>query len=459
MKKEVFVNGTLQVVLSASIFYYIAHFFFGIEQKASVIIGSALALSSTAIVLKLLNENGDINSGYGRRSLGILLFQDIAVIPILLMITIFANHDKSMGDLLIHTLQSAVIALALLVLAGKYLIGKFLDVVSSTRSSAIFIDAILIIVIGASTLAHAFGFSFSLGAFIAGMMLAETKYKYQIEADLVPFRDLLLGVFFVTVGMQIDLNIVREYILEILGLLVAIMAIKTLVIFTIVQFSVQKRTALKTAISIAQVGEFALAVFELARANQLVDTTINQILIITVVISMILTPFIIRNLSKLADLFISEKATDDITIKSTGLDNHIIVCGYGPLGKQICKRLRDMSIPHVVIEHDMKLVQEGQKEGEIIYFGNAAQKDVLEHFNASKSIATIVAIENDHKMRLVCEAISHLNEYINIVVKVKDSKSMKALEGIDIKHIVNSSEEISKILIDEALTCNVKIKV
>lgn len=458
MKKEVFFNGILQVLLTTLAFYTLAHYLFGVEQKASIVIGSALALSSTAIVLKIFNESGDINSGYGRKALGVLLFQDIAVIPILLMITIFSNSSDSINDLLVDTFISAIIALTLLVIIGKFLIGKFLNIVSSTGSSAIFIDAILIIVIGSSTLAHMFGFSYSLGAFIAGMMLAETKYKYQIEADLVPFRDLLLGLFFITVGMQIDLHIVRDYILEIFGLVVLILIVKIVILFLILKLTSQNRTALKTAIAIAQVGEFALAVFELARANHLVDNTQNQILIVSVVLTMILTPFILRNLGQIVDLLMKDVSTDDITIKSAGLNNHIIVCGYGPLGKQICSKLRSMDIQHVVIEHDMKLVEMGRLAGELIYFGNATRKNVLEHLNVSNSIATIVAIENDHKMRLVCETINSINQYINVVVKVKDDTEKEILKDLNIKHIVNSSEQISQILIDEALTCNMPIR-
>jgi CPA2 family monovalent cation:H+ antiporter-2 len=456
MKREVFVNGTIQVLLTTIIFSQIAKWLFGLDDKSCLIIGSALALSSTAIVLKTFNETGQINSGFGRRSLGVLLFQDIAVIPILLMITIFTNNDKSTGELLLQTLQSAIITLAILIVVGKFLIEKFLDIVANTRSSAIFIDSILIIVIGASTLAHIFGFSYSLGAFIAGMMLAETKYKYQIEADLVPFRDLLLGVFFITVGMQIDLDVVREYIFEILGIVVAVMLIKALVIYLIMLFTSHKRIALKTAISIAQVGEFSLAVFELARANSLVDPTINQMLIVAVVVSMIATPFILKNLSSIANIFTKPIVQDNV-IKSTGLENHIIVCGYGPLGQKICKKLKAMGISHVVIEHDIKLVELGQANSEAIFMGNAAQRDFLEHLNVSKSVATIVAIENDHKMRLVCEAINSINTDINVVVKVENSASMQILDGLDIKHIVNSSDEISRILIDEALTCDMKI--
>ncbi|HFU74628.1 MAG TPA: potassium transporter, partial [Arcobacter sp.] len=193
MKKEVFVFGGLQVILVSLVFGYIAYQFFGLDAKTSIIIGAALSLSSTAIVLKVLNENGDIHRPYGRNSVGILIFQDLAVVPILIMVTIFTDTNSSVSDLITNTIISAVIVLVILYLFGKFVLEKFLAFVVDTKTEELFIATILLLVLSSALLAHYFGFSYSLGAFIAGMLLAETKYKHQIEADLVPFRDILLG--------------------------------------------------------------------------------------------------------------------------------------------------------------------------------------------------------------------------------------------------------------------------
>ena len=279
MKKEVFFNGTVQVALAGGIFSLIAQHIFDIEQKSAIIIGFAFALSSTAIVLKILNDNGDIHTKYGRKVLGILLFQDIAVIPLLLMINIFTASGSSLFSLLSETIVSAIVVLGLLFFVGKYLLNPFFARVVSSESEEIFIASILLIVVGASYLAHAFGFTYSLGAFIAGMMISETKYKYQVEADLIPFRDILLGLFFITIGMQIDITIIRDYFIEIIALLVVVMIIKAIIIFILLSSYVNKRTSLKSALSISQVGEFSLAVFALASSNALIDPVVNQILI------------------------------------------------------------------------------------------------------------------------------------------------------------------------------------
>ena len=298
MKKEVFVYGALQVFLTAILFAFLANALFSIGIKSAIIIGAALALSSTAIVLKLLNENGDINKVYGRKVLGVLLFQDIAVIPILLMISIFSIDGGSISDLLLLTFAKAILLLAGLFVVGKYLLDPFFAAVSKTKSNEIFISSILLIVIGASYLAHVLGFSYSLGAFVAGMMIAETHYKHQVEADLIPFRDLLLGIFFITVGMQLDFKIIFENILTISLLLPALIAIKIAIIYSIFRFKSTARESLKTALSIFQLGEFALVIFELSFAQGLIDPIVGQILIVTVVISMIITPFVLKNISQ-----------------------------------------------------------------------------------------------------------------------------------------------------------------
>ncbi|MDN5377087.1 MAG: monovalent cation:H+ antiporter-2, family [Sulfurospirillum sp.] len=451
MKKEVFFNGLVQVMLTGGIFSLSAQYFFGVEQKSAIVIGFALALSSTAIVLKILNDNGNIHSIYGRKALGILLFQDIAVIPLLLMINIFAAKSSSISSLLYETFISAFIVLSLLYIIGKYLLNHFLAKVVSADSEEIFIASILLIVIAASYLAHVFGFTYSLGAFIAGMMISETKYKHQIEADLVPFRDLLLGLFFVTIGMQIDISIVQEYFFQILALLIGVMLIKAIVIFVLLVTYVNKRAAFKTALSICQVGEFSLAVFALANSSSLIDETINQILIVTVVFSMILTPFILKNIKNIADIFISEECDNEHIICSSGFNDHIIVCGYGKLGQEIVYRLKKMNVTYLVIEHDINLVKLGESRNEPVFFGNAARKSILTQANVENAKAIIVAINNEKKSRLICEILSSFKKPINMIVRVADYEEKKLLSDLKITHIVNEGREVAKALIKEAL--------
>jgi len=459
MKKEVFLYGGLQVFLSGLLFTGLSSFVFELEIKTAIVVGAALALSSTAIVLKILNENNQIHSGYGRVTLGILLFQDLAVIPILLMVSFFTSETESVSILLLETMASAIVVFLILFVIGKYFLEHFFDWIMSTGSEEIFLVAVLLTVMGASFLAYAFGFTYSLGAFIGGMMIAETKYRYRIEADLIPFRDILLGVFFVTVGMLIDWHSFMDYGFIILGLLVGIIVLKALLIFGILRFFVQKRTALKTSLALFQVGEFSLAVFALAYSYELIPDELNQIMIITIVLSMILTPFVLKNIKELADKMTKEPTIlRDRALLGDSYRDHIIICGYGPVGQKLVKKFRERNLLYIILEHDVKIVDKEISKGEeAIYFANAAQKMVLSHFNVNDCTAIIVTIENEIQRQLICENIVSFNSDINSIVKVNNSTEEEVISSLGIKHIINGRDTIADMMAEEALACHLKI--
>lgn len=452
MTKEVFVYGALQVFLTATVFASIAHLLFSIEIKSSIIIGSALALSSTAIVLKLLNENGDINKLYGRKVLGVLLFQDIAVIPILLMITIFSVTDRSVSVLLMQTFIDAVILLVGLFLAGKYLLEPFFHQVSKTKSNEIFVGSILLIVIGASYVAHLFSFSYSLGAFIAGMMIAETHYKHQVEADLIPFRDLLLGVFFITVGMQLDFTIIYENITVIALALPVLIFIKIAIIFILLRFNTSKKVSLKSAITLFQLGEFALVIFELSFAKGLIDPVVGQVLIVIVVISMVMTPFILKNITQIVDMFHYDSEDNETIcdVKSEDLDNHIVLIGYGRLGRNISNLIQKEGMDFIAIEHDIQTVKRAQKENLPVIFGNAAQKNILESVNIKKASSVIIAIGNSQKLYHICEVVNELTDNTRTIVKVNKFEEKESLSKLNLSHIVVETEKTASAMFEEA---------
>ncbi len=451
MKKEVFLYGFLQVIITAVVFAFIANYFFAIEVKSAIIIGMALALSSTAIILKLLNESGDISKAYGRKVLGVLLFQDIAVIPILLMITIFASTADSVSALLLETFINAVVLLAGLFLAGKYLLDPFLLQVTKTKSNEIFIGSILLLVMGSSYIAHLFGFSYSLGAFIAGMMIAETHYKHQVEADLIPFRDLLLGVFFITVGMQLDFKIIFENISIIAILIPSVILIKIAIIYAIMRFSSTKRDALKTAVSLFQLGEFALVIFELSFAQGLLDTSLGQILIVSIVITMILTPFVVKNISAITDFINKEddKQVSCKTIECDDIKDHIILIGFGRLGKSIAKLILREGGNFIAIEHDIKTVKDAQKDGLPVIYGNAAKKEVLKCVHINKAASVIVCIGNSQKLNHICEVVHEMALDKKTIVKVNKYEEQESLSRLNLSHIVVETEKTAEAMYEE----------
>ncbi len=450
MKKEVFLYGGLQVLLSALFFGFIADIVFGIETKSAIIIAFALALSSTAIVLKTLNENGDINKKYGRKVLGVLLFQDIAVIPILLMITIFSIEDKSVSTLLLETAIDATILLIGLLLIGKYLLEPFFYQVSKTKSNEIFISSILLIVIGSSYLAHLFSFSYSLGAFIAGMMIAETQYKHQVEVDLIPFRDLLLGIFFITVGMQLDFAVIVQYIGWISLLLPLLIVSKVVIIFTLLKFGTDRRSALKSAFALFQLGEFALVIFELSFAQGLLDLVIGQVLIVIVVLSMILTPFILKNITPLVDrLLPNVEDSSEIFLQQAHLSKHTVLIGYGKLGKNIAKLLKKEGLLFVVIDGNIKTVKDAQQLNEPVIFGNAGQKNILESVNIKEASSIIISVENSQKLHLICETVNNLTHNTKTIVKVDNYEEERALVDLNLSHIIVETEKTAIAMVEE----------
>lgn len=456
MRKEVFFTGTFQIIVTTIVVFLIGKFALGMDNKEALIIGAALSLSSTAIVLKTFNETKEINKPYGRRVLGILIMQDIAVIPILLMISFFTmNEDTGIFTMIGKTTVAAAILLALLYVCGKYLLEPFLTHVSNTKSDELFVASVLLLAMGSSYLAYYFGFSYSLGAFVAGMMISETKFKHQVEADLVPFRNILLGVFFITVGMQINFDIISEHIFSILMLLPLLMGLKFLIIYMLVRYDADKRVAFKTALSLIQIGEFSLAILELSRSHNLVDPTTSQILIVTIVISMILTPLMLKNLAKAAAILVPEDIleTPNTTLVDEDLENHVVVLGYGRFGKAIVEELKKFGQKYVVLEHNIKLYEAGKTLNEPIIFGNAAQRHILNSLNIKKSSAVIVAVNNPEVLYLICEAVDDLTQNGKTIVAVTSENDKKGLDKLHLEHIIVETDKIAKAVVDEVMYC------
>jgi CPA2 family monovalent cation:H+ antiporter-2 len=456
MRREVFLFGGLQMLLTGNLFGAFAHEVLGLELKASIIIGFSLALSSTAIVLKMLTERNEIHSGFGRVALGVLLFQDIAVIPILLMLTLFAAPERSVGEMLLWTAVDAAALLAFVFVLGRWLLEPFLEWTLSADSEEIFLVAALMIVVGISYVGHLLGFSYSLGAFLAGMTLSETRFKYRIEADLLTFRDIFLGIFFVTIGMQIEPETLLRHWALIPLLLAGVMLAKGAVIFALLRPFLQRRTALKSSLALMQVGEFALAIFAIAARNRLLDPETVQILIVTVVLSMIVTPFVINHIKTLADRIFAAEPEADLSIVSSGYRDHVLLLGYGLLGQKLARELRKLSIPYLIIEHDYKLVKEAQEKGEPILLANAAAESVLKAAGIAEALAVVVAIENPAKTRMVVDAVTRVAPNVNTVVAVRNSSHQKIIETFPVNFVVNASDLLSRAILREILRCRIR---
>ncbi|MCX6073046.1 MAG: cation:proton antiporter [Campylobacterales bacterium] len=456
MKTDVFFNGFLQTTLTALLFFGVTYGFFHLDLATSLIVSMSLSLSSTAVVLSHLKSTKEITRPYGQRSMGILIYQDLAVIPILLLIGFLSSGATDIGAVLMQTALSAVVVVLLLFVVGKQVMTWLLHFSSSSNVDELFMGSVLLIVVGASLAVHAFGFTYSLGAFIAGMIIAETHYHHKVEADIAPFKDLLLGTFFVTVGMKIDLHFFATHSLEILALLVAILLIKAMVLFGVVRIYSKAKIAFKTAIALAQVGEFSFAIFALAGNKKLIDDELTQLLVLAVVLSLIVTPFILSRISAITGLFFKETSmTEDFNTLAT-YSNHVIVCGYGVVGKFVVKALRAEGIEYIIVDNSYKHVQEALVEGEKAYYGDMSKTAILEKLHTKESISVIVTLDNTEKKRLVCEAILSFAPTVKVVVKVISLEEKRSLHGLPISVTVDGKREVAARLVCEALHCDLE---
>jgi len=457
MKKEVFFFGFLEMSIVGAFFGVIFWQFFGVDVRIAFILGSAIALSSTAIVLKLLNESREISKPYGRISLGILLFQDIAVIPILIAISIIVNKNADLLSLIFKSFEGFLALLAFIVIYGKFIAPYIISAANKTKSDEIFMSSILFIVLTAAEIAHLFGLSYSLGAFLAGMVLSETKFKYQIEADLIPFRDIMLGVFFLSVGLMVNIKFVVDNILLIVLFSIIFMATKAILIFLMLKYFVKhNRVAVKTAFILSQIGEFSFVIFALLGKYSLVNETLLQMLVVIVVISMILTPFILKYIYKIADIFDKDiQNFEEYEIKEADVKGHIILIGYDTIGKRVARKLTRANIPYVAIDKQEELVKEGLKNGDNVIFGNAANKRVLHALKVEDAGAVIITTQNEDHTHLIVKNILDVNPNLNIIILTNSEEEKEFYKNRNI-YVVDKAKELANKLIELALKCELK---
>jgi len=450
MKDALIFDGFSQVAISAVIIFVISKYIFSLDTNSSIIISLAFSLSSTAIVLTYLKQSKDIYTPYGQRATAILIFQDLAVIPILLLISFLSNDTLSLQEVLIKTILSALAIIIFMFTLGKKIMEWLLQFSTQTKLEELFLASVLSIVMGASILAHSLGFTYSLGAFIAGMIIAESSFHVKVESDIASYKDLLLGTFFFSVGTKIDIPFLFSNIHFVLLIFASVMIIKAIVIYFIIKFKENKSDSIKSAIALCQVGEFSFAVFALASSNNILSEELSKFLILVTVLSMIITPFIVNNIYKLASYFVVEFYESD---KITPIDqkNHTIICGYSTLGRMIANSLDEKKIPFVIISDDLRHVLLARKRGFNAYFGHLDKVPVLESLKADETSSIIITLDNINKIHLICDAVLKYFKDANLVVKVDNLDEKKFLKNLNIKRFVYANHEVASLLVKESL--------
>lgn len=451
MRKMVFGFGSFQVFVTGIVVFLVAYMA-GLSAESSIVIASAFTLSSTAIVIKQLTEQSEIQTRHGRSTLGILIFQDIIAIPLLILIpALGAASGNSLASELGMAFFKGAIVVVVMLIAGRYLLRPLFNEVATAKSQELFTLTVLTVVLSAAAFTEEMGISMTLGAFLAGMMLGETEYRHQIEADIRPFQDILLGLFFITVGMMISPELIGKHFIIIIAVAVGIMVLKALVIFLVMRaFKKAEGISLRTAISLSQVGEFGLVLLTLALSYKVLDEQLGQILLTSAVISMMLTPVLIKFNGRIAKRFCRKSYQSNfsemenvIQEDSQHLSNHVVLFGFGRVGQTTAKFLEQAHVPFVALDMDIKRVQEAQQSGEPVYFGDSAKQSIIKATNIEKAKVAIITFHDYHSAIKTLRSLHDVAPNLPILVRSLDDTHINELTKAGATEVVPDTFESS----------------
>ncbi len=457
MRHLVITVGSLQVVISLLLFMLVA-MFFGQSFAAAITIGGILALSSTAIVIRQLSESGGMKKKSGQLSVAVLLFQDVAVVPLLIVIPLLAQGgDSSFLLALLFALVKGVFVVSLLLLAGKWLLPRLFNLVAQVRTDELFVLTTLLVTLVASALTQWFGLSMALGAFLAGMMLGESQYKHQLEADIRPYRDILLGLFFVTVGMKLNINVVFSSPGIIISLLICFMVIKVLVVRLLAKRAGESsKDAWAAGIMLAQMGEFGFVLIALASQVEILPPTTASILLGTGVLSMAITPYMISHARNWGLWLSREESIDtqglDQLPNSDSLSEHVIICGFGRIGQTVSRFLKQESIDFVAIDIDPLRTTKAREAGENVLFGSSRQAELLHAAQLAKAKLVVIAFGDDKQSLDVILKVRSLAPDVPILVRTRNDDQLDELHAAGANEVVPESLEGSLMLVSQVLS-------
>ncbi len=456
MRREVFGLGLSQIVVTTIILFFTLSRLDIFEARVSFLIAITLSLSSTAIVIKLLKDTGKIKRNHGRSSVGILLMQDIAVVPILVMASTFANKDQEITQVLFSTFLNSLGGLVAIYFFGRYVVTRFLRKVADTRSNELFMMAVLFIVLASASIANFFHIPYSMGAFIAGIIISESAYKHQIESDMMHFKDLLIGMFFLSVGILIDIRVIFESAYIIVPVSLFIILIKTGVTFAVSRvIGYAPRTAIKTALLTSQVGEFSFVIFSFAFNEGLIDHNLSQILSAIAICTMFSTPFIAKYISQISYRFVSAK-DDEIIMRTATMNHHVVVIGFGNTGKSVIRELESRYIPYKAVDLQRDLVYDGQSKGYNVIYGDATKSSILEVLNIKEAGAVIVTLDRHDELMSITHMIKLSFPKVNLAARALGPRDVAELKTNGVELIVDESSEMGKMLVGLALNCDIE---
>ncbi|MDG1852398.1 MAG: cation:proton antiporter [Gammaproteobacteria bacterium] len=459
LRNTVFRLGSMQMLVCSFIFFLVLQLT-GLDWQIALILAGGFSLSSTAIVSGELSNLGLLKKRHGEIAIGILLFQDLAAIVLLVAVPLVSSQSEgfSLGGLL-FTIIEGLVLLAAFFFTSRYLLPHLLREIATQKSDQLLVLAALVIVLLSAMLTSSIGLSMELGAFLAGMMLGDTRFKHQLEADIRPFRDLLLGLFFITIGMLVDLGqLVSFWPYLLLGGLL-LMITKALLITGVVKLLGESwRSAIPAGLTLAQGSEFLFALLALSVRSQLVNQNVASNLITIVIISMVMTPLLIKHAPNLVDSLISrignktlQATNDEIFDQEIKKKNHILILGFGRVGQTIARFLRPLNIDYLVLETDDIRIKEASAADEPIFYGDSSRIDILKAAGAANASIVVVTFDDTDLATKIIENVKNINSSIPVLVRTRDDSHLEELLAAGAEEVIPETHEASLTMVSHLL--------
>ncbi len=449
--------GLSQVLVTMAI-VFAAVLFAGQGWQTGVIVGGVLAMSSTAIIAKALAEQTQLHSSHGKQIMGVLLFQDIAVIPLLVLVPALALSGEQLMVAVGMALLKAAAALTVILLVGQRIMRPLFHVIAAQKSSELFVLAVLLVTLGLSLVTEIAGVSMALGAFLAGMLISETEYRYQVEDYIKPFRDVLLGLFFVTIGMLLNIDLVIAHFVLVLLVLTALLALKFCIIVGLAMlFKNDRGVALRAALALAPAGEFGFVLLSLAGKVNAVPQATLQVVLAAMLISMLIAPLLLAYSEKIVMRLVASEweqravQLQQLAIRSMAKRGHVIICGYGRSGQSLARFLEQEAISIIALDADPARVKQAAAAGDSVVYGDASRKEVLAAAGLARAAAIVVSFADTHAAMTILAHARELRPDVPVVVRTFDDTDVEKLKKAGAAEIVAEVVEGSLMLATQTM--------
>ncbi len=460
MRWEVLGVGGAQVLITTAIVAAGGTLLFDVVPAVAVVIGGAVAMSSTAIIISQLTEQSENNRTHGRLAVAICLFQDLSF-PLFLALVSVLTGAGGVADArhIAGAIGIAVLALLLVLAAGRWLLRPLFLVIASVRSAELFSLAVLLAVLASAWATHAVGLSLALGAFLAGMMLAETEFRHQIEATIRSYREVLLGLFFITVGMLLDVGLLVRHFPQVAATLVSVLLLKVAVVTVAAKPATKSWfKSLRTGVVVGQGGEFGFALLTLLLRRELLDPAVVQPLLAATVLSMVLSPFLIRHNRRITRALLgesgpphSEAMRETQATLAVAERDHVVICGFGRVGQNIARVLEKTGFEYIALELDAYRIRLGRQAGDPVIYGDAGQVKVLENVGVAHASCVVITFANPEVALRILRAVRELRDDVPILVRTQDDTKLEALQAAGATEVVPETFEASLMLLSHLL--------